>query len=72
MEHTDALYRTALRMTKNSGDAEDLVQETLLKAFRFFDRFETGTNIKAWLFKIMMNIFINEYRQKSKRPNAMS
>ncbi len=72
MEHTDALYRTALRMTKNTKDAEDLVQETLLKAFRFFDRFEPGTNIKAWLFKIMMNIFINDYRQKSKQPSSMS
>ncbi len=72
MEHTDALYRTALRMTKNTKDAEDLVQETLLKAFRFFDRFEKGTNIKAWLFKIMMNIFINDYRQKSKKPTSMS
>jgi len=72
MEHTDALYRTALRMTKNVKDAEDLVQETLLKAYRFFDRFEKGTNIKAWLFKIMMNIFINEYRQKSKKPTPMS
>lgn len=72
MEHTDALYRTALRMTKNTKDAEDLVQETLLKAYRFFDRFEKGTNIKAWLFKIMMNIFINDYRQKSKKPTSMS
>jgi RNA polymerase sigma-70 factor (ECF subfamily) len=72
MDHTDALYRTALRMTKNTKDAEDLVQETLLKAYRFFDRFEKGTNIKAWLFKIMMNIFINDYRQKSKKPTSMS
>jgi len=72
MVHTDALYRTALRMTKNIKDAEDLVQETLLKAYRFFDRFELGTNIKAWLFKIMMNIFINDYRQKSKNPSSMS
>jgi len=72
MKHTDALYRTALRMTKNTKDAEDLVQETLLKAYRFFDRFEPGTNIKAWLFKIMMNIFINDYRQKSKKPAAVS
>lgn len=72
MDHTDALYRTALRMTKNTKDAEDLVQETLLKAYRFFDRFEKGTNIRAWLFKIMMNIFINDYRQKSKKPTSMS
>jgi len=72
MVHTDALLRTALRMTKNEGDSEDLVQETLLKAYRFFDRFERGSNIKAWLFKIMTNIFINNYRQKSRKPSGVS
>ena len=65
--HTDALYRTAVRMTKNASDAEDLVQETLLKAYKSFDRFETGSNAKAWLFKIMTNTFINSYRSKQKR-----
>ena len=70
--HTDALLRTALRMTKNESDSEDLVQETMLKAYRFFDRFERGSNIKAWLFKIMTNIFINNYRQKSRRPSSVS
>jgi RNA polymerase sigma-70 factor (ECF subfamily) len=70
--HTDALLRTALRMTKNESDAEDLVQETMLKAYRFFDRFERGSNIKAWLFKIMTNIFINNYRQKSRKPTGVS
>ena len=70
--HVEALLRTALRMTKNSNDAEDLVQETLLKAYRFFDRFERGSNIKAWLFKIMTNIFINNYRQKSRKPTGVS
>ncbi len=70
--HTDALLRTALRMTKNQSDSEDLVQETMLKAYRFFDRFERGSNIKAWLFKIMTNIFINNYRQKSRKPSSVS
>jgi RNA polymerase sigma-70 factor (ECF subfamily) len=70
--HIDALLRTALRMTKNESDSEDLVQETMLKAYRFFDRFERGSNIKAWLFKIMTNIFINNYRQKSRKPSSVS
>lgn len=63
-EHMDALYGTAVRLTRDPKDAEDLVQDTYLKAFRFFDRFEPGTNIKAWLFKIMTNTFINNYRRK--------
>src|SRR5574342_422600 len=72
MPHADALLRTALRMTRNSFDAEDLVQETYLKAYRFFDHFERGTNIRAWLFKIMTNLFINSYRDKAKRPEETS
>lgn len=72
MVHTDALYRTALRMTKNASDAEDLVQETLLKAYRSFDRFEKGTNAKAWLFKIMTNTFINNYRARQKESTSVS
>jgi RNA polymerase sigma-70 factor (ECF subfamily) len=70
--HTDALLRTALRMTRNQADAEDLVQETFLKAYRFFDRFERGTNIRAWLFKIMTNLFINSYRDRARRPEETS
>jgi len=70
--HLDALMRTARRMTKNETDAEDLVQETMLKAYRFFDKFEAGTNCKAWLFKIMTNIFINNYRSASKEPKSVS
>jgi len=66
--HLDSLYRTALRMTKNTSDAEDLVQETCLKAFRYFDRFEEGSNIRAWLFKILTNLFINRYRKQAKEP----
>jgi|SRR5690554_98850 len=65
--HLDALYGTALRMTKDEQDAEDLVQEAMLKAYRYFDRYESGTNCKAWLFKIMTNTFINRYRKTKKR-----
>ncbi|HSM49979.1 MAG TPA: sigma-70 family RNA polymerase sigma factor [Thermoanaerobaculia bacterium] len=64
----DALYNTALRMTRNAQDAEDLVQETFLKAYRHFDKFEPGTNLKAWLFKIMKNTFINDYRKRQAQP----
>lgn len=70
--HTDALYRTALRMTRNRSDAEDLVQEAMLKAFRFFHRFEQGTNIRAWLFKIMTNLYINRYRKQTRTPVELS
>jgi RNA polymerase sigma-70 factor (ECF subfamily) len=72
MVHTEALYRTALRMTRNPGDAEDLVQETLLKSYKSFDRFEKGTNAKAWLFKIMTNTFINTYRARQKESTSVS
>jgi RNA polymerase sigma-70 factor (ECF subfamily) len=72
MVHIDALMRTARRMTKSETDAEDLVQETMLKAYRFFDKYEEGTNCKAWLFKIMTNIFINNYRSKSKAPQSLT
>jgi len=70
LPHMDALYRTALRLSKNEKDAEDLVQETFVKAYRFWDKFQTGSNCRAWLFKIMTNIFINEYRSKSRSPMA--
>jgi RNA polymerase sigma-70 factor (ECF subfamily) len=70
--HMDALYRTALRMTKNVNDAEDLVQETYVKAYRFWEKFEPGSNARAWLFKIMTNVFINEYRSKSRSPMAVN
>ncbi len=68
LPHMDALYNFALRMTGNRDDASDLLQETYLRAFRFYDKFETGTNCKAWLFRIMRNTFINIYRKKSKEP----
>ena len=71
LEHVDPLYSAALRLTKNERDAEDLVQDTFLRAFRFFDKFERGTNIKAWLFKILTNTFINRYRRKVKERTVV-
>lgn len=68
MPFVDALYNTAYRMTRNAEDAEDLVQETYLKAYRYYDKFEEGTNFKAWLFKIMKNTFINNYRRQQQTP----
>jgi RNA polymerase sigma-70 factor (ECF subfamily) len=64
----DSLYNTAYRMTRNPEDAEDLVQETYLKAYKYRDKFEEGTNLKAWLFKILKNTFINSYRKKQQAP----
>ncbi len=72
MQHLDALYRTALRMTRNPEDAEDLVQDALVRAYRFYDRFQPGTNFRAWLFKILTNTFINTYRRKAVRPQVSS
>lgn len=69
--HMDALYNFALRMTMDAAEAEDLVQETYLKAFRFFDSFEQGTNCKAWLFRIMKNSYINRYRKAQKTPETV-
>jgi RNA polymerase sigma-70 factor (ECF subfamily) len=66
----DALYRTALRMTRSEAEAEDLVQETYIRAFRFRAQFTPGTNLKAWLFRILTNTFINEYRRKAARPET--
>jgi RNA polymerase sigma-70 factor, ECF subfamily len=71
LPHLDALYNFALRMTADPDDADDLVQETFLKAYRFFDKFEKGTNCKAWLFRIMKNSFINIYRKTSKEPDKV-
>ncbi|MCB9832334.1 MAG: sigma-70 family RNA polymerase sigma factor [Planctomycetes bacterium] len=63
----DALLRTARRLVRDPGEAEDLVQDALLKGYRFFDRFERDSNFKAWIFKILMNTFVNVYRQKRRR-----
>jgi len=68
MEHMGSLYTAALRMTRNPADAEDLVQETYLKAYRAFNTFQEGTNLKAWLYKILTNTFINSYRSRKRRP----
>ncbi|MFZ0058959.1 MAG: sigma-70 family RNA polymerase sigma factor [Acidimicrobiales bacterium] len=68
MEYMPSLYTAAMRMTRNSSDAEDLVQETYLKAFRAYGGFQEGTNLKAWLYRILTNTFINTYRAKKRRP----
>lgn len=68
MQHMSSLYSGALRMTRNPADAEDLVQETYLKAYRGFGGFQEGTNLKAWLYRILTNTFINNYRAKKRRP----
>jgi len=70
LRHLDALYRTALRMTRSEADAEDLVQETYIRAFRFREQFTLGTNMKAWLFRILTNTFINTYRRKTAQPEV--
>jgi RNA polymerase sigma-70 factor (ECF subfamily) len=62
------LYSSALRMTRNPADAEDLVQETFLRAYRGFASFREGTNLKAWLYRILTNTFINSYRKKQREP----
>lgn len=68
MPHVDAMYSFAHRLTFDEDDAKDLVQDTYLKAFRFINSFERGTNAKAWLFRILKNSFINDFRKKSKQP----
>ncbi len=68
MPHINSMYNFAYRLTLNEDDANDLVQDTYLKTFRFIDSFEPGTNAKAWLFRILKNSFINDYRKKSKEP----
>jgi len=69
--HLDAMYNFALRLTTDPNDAEDLVQDTIVKAFRFFSSYEKGTNAKAWLFRILKNSYINNYRKKSKQPSQV-
>ena len=71
LPHMNLLYNYSLRMTGNTADADDLVQETYLKAFRFWDKYEKGTNIRAWLFRIMKNSYINRYRKESKEPDTV-
>ncbi len=69
--HIDFLYNLALKITRNEDDAQDLVQETYLRAYRFFDKYEPGTNCKAWLYRIMKNTFINHYRKQHRRPSEV-
>jgi RNA polymerase sigma-70 factor, ECF subfamily len=71
LQYMDMLYSTALRMTRNTQEAEDLVQDTYLRAFRFFNKFEVGTNFKAWIFRILTNTFINKYRKKVRLPKQV-
>lgn len=66
-----AMYNFAMRLTRNPDDAADLVQDSMLKGFRFFDSFDKGTNCKAWLFRILKNTHINRYRQESKAPETV-
>ncbi len=66
--HIDSMYNFAFRLTNDEDDANDLVQDTYMKAFRFINSFQQGTNAKAWLFRILKNSFINDYRKKSKQP----
>jgi RNA polymerase sigma-70 factor, ECF subfamily len=69
MDLMPSLYAAALRMTRNRADAEDLVQETYLRAYRGFSGFQEGTNLKAWLYRILTNTYINTYRAKKRRPD---
>jgi len=71
MQYTRQLYSAAMRMTRNPSDAEDLVQETFLKAYRAYHTFEEGTNLKAWLYRILTNTYINKYRKESRRPSEV-
>jgi RNA polymerase sigma-70 factor (ECF subfamily) len=69
MQYAPQLYAAALRMTRNAADAEDVVQETFLKAYRAYHTFQEGTNLKAWLYRILTNTYINRYRKKARRPS---
>ncbi|MEA1903672.1 MAG: sigma-70 family RNA polymerase sigma factor [Actinomycetota bacterium] len=71
LQYSRQLYSAAMRMTRNSADAEDLVQETYLKAYRAYHTFEAGTNLKAWLYRILTNTYINKYRKDSRRPTEV-
>jgi RNA polymerase sigma-70 factor (ECF subfamily) len=68
----DPLYASAIRMTRHEGNAEDLVQDTAMRAWRFFDKFQEGTNFRAWIFKILTNTFINRYRRSTRERSIQS
>ena len=71
LQFAPQLYSAALRMTRNPADAEDIVQETFLKAYRAYDTFQQGTNLKAWLYRILTNSYINRYRKQQSRPSEV-
>ena len=71
LQYMNSVYNVALRMTRDETEAQDLVQDAYLRAYRFFNKFEKGTNFKAWLFKILKNIYINKYRKESKMPQMV-
>ena len=71
LQYMDSIYSVALRMTRDATEAQDLVQDTYLRAFRFFDKFQKGTNFRAWLFRILKNIYINKYRRESRLPQMV-
>jgi RNA polymerase sigma-70 factor (ECF subfamily) len=71
LPHLPALFAAALRMTRHEKDAEDLVQDAMLRAYRFFDTFQAGTNCKAWLFRILTNVFCNRYREREREHEVM-
>ncbi|MEX0648081.1 MAG: sigma-70 family RNA polymerase sigma factor [Balneolaceae bacterium] len=71
LPHLDALYNFGLRLTADPNDTEDLVQDTVVKAYRFFSSYEKGTNAKAWLFRILKNSYINNYRKRAKKPQEV-
>ncbi len=72
MQYADGLYNFAYKLTYNQDDAKDLVQETFFKAYRYYNYFEKGTNSKAWLYKIMKNIFINDYHKQMRKPSEFT
>ena len=72
MPHLDALYRYALRLTRNERDAEDLLQDTFLRAYRFWDKYQKGSNCKAWLYRIMKNLFLNRVDKSNRAPDQTS
>ena len=71
MQYAPQLYSAALRMTRNPADAEDVVQETYLKAYRAYDSYREGTNLRAWLYRILTNTYINKYRKQQRRPSEV-
>lgn len=72
LPHLDAMYRTAVRLTRNPSDADDLVQDSVIKAYRFFDSYEAGTNVRAWLLKILTNVFFSKHRRTTLESSVAS